>query len=80
MKKRVLAMALVAAMAGTMLTGCGGNGGNSSNTGSDAGSAGTEADASANMSIRTCTAIRRPKNWSQNTGGRWSKGREDRRL
>ena len=47
MKKRVLAMALVAAMAGTMLTGCGGNGGNSSNTGSDAGSAGTEADASA---------------------------------
>lgn len=39
MKKRVLAMALVAAMAGTMLTGCGGgNGGNadSSNTGTEA--------------------------------------------
>lgn len=42
MKKRVLAMALVAAMAGTMLTGCGGNSGGSSNS-NDSSSAGTEA-------------------------------------
>ena len=45
MKKRVLAMALVAAMAGTMLTGCGGSGGDTN--GASGESTGTEAEAPA---------------------------------
>ena len=48
MKKRVLAMALVAAMAGTMLTGCGGGSGSDSNAdSSSAGSESTGAEAEA---------------------------------
>ncbi len=46
MKKRVLAMALVAAMAGTMLTGCGGGNGGSADSGNDSG-AGAETEAPA---------------------------------
>lgn len=47
MKKRVLAMALAAAMAGTMLTGCGGGSGSSSDSTGSAGSESTGAEAEA---------------------------------